>query len=925
MPEQKKKKSNGTRASSRSNSKSRAKTKQVKEQSSWEMSVSGIAAAVMVASALLFLLDIFGVDAVLIGAYANLMKGLLGVGYFVLPFCLLWCAWELVVTSDQHRRKSQWISLLLFPMLIGAWGHLFTVFQSAYVDGNIGKLYTDGTKLKAGGILAGLVADGISYLISPYGLAVLLLICTFIMAVYMVKLRLRDVVGHLFDTVRDKSSWREDRRVVREEERRAEWEETRRKRQEEWERKQEYAPVPAESNPVNPSDFNLPLDKERPRPKGVFKNHEEPAEEPGGEFPFPMAPEEEPIPVEFQVDPTTGEVVEEPTRKKVEPITLVDEPFVVPELDMEEPVIEPAPAPVLEPDPEPTPEPVEEGEEDEITDDMIYEYKEGDEGIMLDEVGINQADIEHDETKVSSNLRPSEAEKLRQAAEREKNAPPPYQMPPIDLLKKEDSTPSPASEEEIKFNARRLVETLASFNIDAKITNVIRGPSITRYEVQLKQGIRFSKLTSLSDDIALALAAQSVRIAAIPDKVSIGIEVPNKNVSTVYIRDCIESNEFAQNPSKVAFALGKDITGKVIAWDIAKLPHMLVAGTTGSGKSVCVNSLLISLLYKATPDEVKFIMIDPKIIELGVYNGIPHLMTPVVTDPKKAAGALQWAVYEMMRRYKQMADLGVRSVFEYNAEVERRHADPQNEYDPELKKLPQIVIVVDELADLMLSSPKEVEEAICRIAQMARAAGMHLIIATQRPSADVITGLMKANIPSRIAFSVSSALDSRIILDTQGAEKLIGKGDMLFSPIGATKAIRIQGCFISSSEIEAVCNHAKRFGSPEYDAGVLEHIEKASEAIGRTGKKNVDHDDDGDSSPDAEDPMLYEAIDVVMESQMASASGLQRRLKLGYTRAARLIDIMEEKGIVGPFQGSKPREILMSKDRWMEMKANRGE
>ncbi|MBQ6989770.1 MAG: DNA translocase FtsK 4TM domain-containing protein, partial [Clostridia bacterium] len=308
MPEQKKKKSNGTRASSRSNSKSRAKTKPVKEQSSWEMSVSGIAAAVMVASALLFLLDIFGVDAVLIGAYANLMKGLLGVGYFVLPFCLLWCAWELVVTSDQHRRKSQWISLLLFPMLIGAWGHLFTVFQSAYVDGNIGKLYADGTKLKAGGILAGLVADGISYLISPYGLAVLLLICTFIMAVYMVKLRLRDVVGHLFDTVRDKSSWREDRRAVREEERRAEWEETRRKRQEEWEKKQEYAPVPAESNPVNPSDFNLPLDKERPRPKGVFKNHEEPAEEPGGEFPFPMAPEEEPIPVEFQVDPTTGEV-----------------------------------------------------------------------------------------------------------------------------------------------------------------------------------------------------------------------------------------------------------------------------------------------------------------------------------------------------------------------------------------------------------------------------------------------------------------------------------------------------------------------------------------------------------------------------------------------------------------------------------------
>ncbi len=405
--------------------------------------------------------------------------------------------------------------------------------------------------------------------------------------------------------------------------------------------------------------------------------------------------------------------------------------------------------------------------------------------------------------------------------------------------------------------------------------------------------------------------------------------MPNKNVNTVYIRDCIASDEFKNNPSRVTFALGKDITGKVMVWDIAKLPHMLVAGTTGSGKSVCINSLLVSLIYKSSPEDVKFIMIDPKIIELGVYNGIPHLLTPVVTDPKKAAGTLQWAVYEMMHRYKMMADFGVRSIFEYNAIVKKRQSMPEEEGDEDRKTLPQIVIVIDELADLMLTSPREVEEAICRIAQMARAAGMHLIIATQRPSADVITGLMKANIPSRIAFAVSSAMESRIILDSQGAERLVGRGDMLFSPIGATRPFRIQGCFISSDEIEAVCEHAKRYGAPEYDQAILDHVTQAVENMNKGVKKTGagDESEGEDSSRDSggDDPLLNDAIDSIMEMKIASTSGLQRRLKIGYARAGRLIDLMEEKGIVGPFQGSKPRDILLSEQAWQEMKMNREE
>ena len=472
-------------------------------------------------------------------------------------------------------------------------------------------------------------------------------------------------------------------------------------------------------------------------------------------------------------------------------------------------------------------------------------------------------------------------------------------------------TKSADGTEEMRENSHRLNETLASFNIDAHIINVTRGPSVTRYEVELDKGVRLNKLTGCADDIALSLGASGVRIAAVPGKISVvGIEVPNRSVTTVSLRDVLDSAEFSKAKSKSSIGLGKSIDGNCVVGNIAKMPHLLIAGTTGSGKSVCMNSIIISLLYKAGPEDVKLIMVDPKMVELGIYNGIPHLLIPVVTDPKKAAGSLQWAVTEMLRRYKMMSDLGVRDLESYNAIVTA---------EEDGKKLPTVVIIIDELADLMMVAAKEVEDSICRIAQMGRAAGMHLIIATQRPSANVITGLMKANIPSRIAFSVASAMESRIILDTMGAEKLVGKGDMLYAPIGSGKPLRVQGCFVTDSEVEAVAGYVKENYNADYNQEVLKEIEKQA---AQTGKKSG-----GTAEPDPTqeeldgDEMLPAAVDVILETGQASVSMLQRRLKLGYARAARIVDEMEEKGIVGPFQGSKPRAILITKEEWEARKS----
>ena len=488
-----------------------------------------------------------------------------------------------------------------------------------------------------------------------------------------------------------------------------------------------------------------------------------------------------------------------------------------------------------------------------------------------------------------------------------------YQYPPIALLDENTADNYTEVGAELRSNSQRLAQTLQSFGVDARPGAVVHGPSVTRYEFTLEQGVKLSKITNLADDIALALGASGVRIAPIPNKISVvGIEVPNRAVTPVRIRDVVESRTFTEHKSPVAFAVGKDIGGSCIVGDIGKLPHVLIAGTTGSGKSVCTNSLIVSILYKSTPEEVRFIMVDPKMVELAPYNGIPHLLIPVVTDPKKAAGALQWAVFEMMKRYKLFSEHGVKDLAGYNALARQ---------DEELKTMPTVVVVIDELADLMLVAAKEVEESICRVAQMGRAAGMHLVIATQRPSSDVITGLMKANIPSRIAFAVASSLESRIILDTTGAEKLVGKGDMLYAPLGAGKPTRVQGCFITPEEIERVVGFVKTTGEAEYSREVMDKIEQAVKEKekgggGKTSAEPAEAQEDGDE-------LLPAAVEVVLETGQASVSMLQRRLKLGYSRAARLVDQMEERGIVGPFEGSKPRQLLIDKAKWQELQMSK--
>ena len=555
--------------------------------------------------------------------------------------------------------------------------------------------------------------------------------------------------------------------------------------------------------------------------------------------------------------------------------------------------------------------------------DLVENKQPEEESAHVSEPEHEAAPAPASKSKKTENISETEQEAMNIAIDESQKAPMPvYDYPPIDLLTQGKHASVAGAEAELRESSACLLDTLDSFNIEAQIIGIVRGPSVTRFELTIPRGIKISRITALSDDIALSLGAANVRIAPIPDKVAVGIEVPNKTVNTVFIRECIGSPAFANAKSRLSFAVGKDITGKPVIGDIAKMPHMLIAGTTGSGKSVCINSMLISLLYKSTPEEVRLIMVDPKMVELGNYNGIPHLLIPVVTDPKKAAGALNWAVGEMERRYKLFADHQVRNLVGYNdlMRSEKAKAEQTEDGHPEqYQVLPQIVIVIDELADLMMVAAKEVENSICRIAQKARAAGMHLVVATQRPSADVITGIMKANIPSRIAFAVASQIESRIILDTTGAEKLIGKGDMLYAPLGEGKPTRVQGCFISNEEIEAVIARIKETSTAEYSEEILEHIEQQAEQVGNNKGGGSGTNDPGDD----EDELIEEAIEVIMDCRQAATTMLQRRLKLGYSRAARIIDQIEDRGIIGPSEGSKPRQILISREDWQEMKLRR--
>ena len=531
-------------------------------------------------------------------------------------------------------------------------------------------------------------------------------------------------------------------------------------------------------------------------------------------------------------------------------------------------------------------------------DDLIpltKERKQSDPDVIENNLFKQEEEQKEDKTKEVLQLEHA------MATEEEEN----YEYPPLEILSKPTQKAFKGGAKALADTAARLQKTLYSFGVSAKVENVSVGPAITRYELKPAEGVRVSKIANLADDIALNLAAETIRIEApIPGKQAVGIEVPNKEKQAVHLREVLESDEFQNNKSKLTVALGKDIAGTAQIADIAKMPHVLIAGSTGSGKSVCINTIITSIIYNAKPSEVKLVMVDPKVVELSVYNGIPHLLIPVVTDPKKAAGALAWAVQEMDNRYELFAKKGVRDLKGYNHAIES---------ESELGKLPQIVIIVDELADLMMVAAKDVEESICRLAQKARAAGMHLVIATQRPSVDVITGLIKANVPSRIAFAVSSQVDSRTILDSVGAEKLLGKGDMLFFPAGAPKPSRVQGAFVSDEEVEKIVDFVKSNGTATYSEDILESIEKNNKSEKELAQEQAADDDETD-------PFLMDAIQTVVETGQASTSFIQRRFKVGYARAGRIIDQMEERGVISGYQGSKPREVLMTLDRLNELK-----
>ena len=799
----------------------------------------------------------FHIQAIFIDFFCGLVKGLIGYGYWLLPPMLLVASGILLFHRGRPVRLRVWCALLT-PVLAGGLLHLILARGPyAWTPELVGTLWKQGEALQSGGVVSGLAALGLSAVFSPIGAGIILVLVALILL--MAAFRISPV--ELVDKLRART-WAEY-----EEEEIPEPKPRERRRKE-----PEPAPPAAETAGAvqrrQPPQIDIPVD-EGPL---VGKKVEPPPVEKKERF-FNRKPS---VPTPDQVLAGEGAVpaesVEESNPDPVSEAAVEPAPQAVPA----EPAPEPAPVPPM---PEIQREPA------------VAKTKK-------EEAAQAAAEVAQD---IARNL--------------EEGLPAAYQYPPVSLLHEGQGVSGGEVAGELQANQARLADTIHSFGIDADIVSVTRGPSVTRYEVELDQGVRLNKLTNLSDDIALALGATGVRIAPIPDKISmVGIEVPNKLVSPVPIHDVIDSKEFRDNPSKVAFAVGRDISNRNVVGNIAKLPHLLIAGTTGSGKSVCTNSLIISLLYKATPEEVRLIMVDPKMVELGIYNGIPHLLIPVVTDPKKAAGALQWAVVEMMKRYRTFSEIGVRDLASYNAHAAR---------SDELEKMPQIVIVIDELADLMLVAAKEVEESICRVAQMGRAAGMHLIIATQRPSADVITGLMKANIPSRIAFAVASSLESRIILDTTGAEKLVGRGDMLYFPLGTGKPQRVQGCLISDEEVAAVVGFIKQnSGAAQYDQEIIHDIEQHA-AEKEKGAKGV-----GGSAPeevgDEYDELLPSAIEVVVETGMASVSMLQRRLKLGYSRAARLVDQMEEKGVVGPFEGSKPRQVLITKEQWQEMQFKQG-
>ena len=861
-----------------------------------------VGACVCLVLALLTVLCCFRIDAAILNLLGSVFRGLIGAGFYILPFSFVMSFLILILHDGRPvslRVTCTFLTAALVGSLVQLVGGSFDAPEGWEV---VTALWDGGISGTAGGVLSGGLASLLAALISRIGAVIVVIVGMLLSLITSLNMTVASIVTAIKN--RPRAEYAEPQRehkdtaqaivdtvathhiehVQRAEQRRT-------SRMSEFDLPVDDPPLPEEtpkksakrSAPMRPDVF-VENSRRQAKPSAAPAQESEAAEAPAAaqaepevhtdyksQFDALIADQPEPPAKAAEPEPE-----EEPASiQNVIPMTQPRQmpPLIIDHFDAPKPEPQPAPAP-----------------EEPLPPLQVPEQPEK----------LKKADVQ------------LEAAQIAQQITQQEPAKPEYQFPPVDLLKA-GSGQAHDGTEEMRQNAERLSDTLQSFGIEAHIINVTRGPSVTRYELELQRGVKLSKVTNLADDIALALGASGVRIAAIPDKISVvGIEVPNRIVSVVMAREVIDSPEFAKHKSKVSFAVGKDIGGNRIIGDIGKLPHLLIAGTTGSGKSVCMNSLIISLLYKAKPEEVKLIMIDPKMVELGIYNGIPHLLIPVVTDPKKAAGSLQWAVTEMMRRYRMMADAGVRDLESYNKQA-RMSADD------ELEPMPQIVVVIDELADLMLVAAKEVEESICRIAQMGRASGIHLVIATQRPSADVITGLMKANIPSRIAFAVASAMESRIILDTAGAEKLVGKGDMLYAPLGQGKPKRVQGCFITDNEVQDVVTFIKDSSEAEYSDSVMAEIDKKAAESGKSGSGSSGGTAAETESSDG-DEMLPAAVDVILETGQASVSMLQRRLKLGYARAARIMDEMEERGIVGPFEGSKPRQLLITREQWQAIK-----
>ena len=827
-----------------------------------------IAGVLFLFLAVVVVVSFFNTEGTIVALFSGVMKGMIGWGYYVLAPAFLIAAWILVF----HRGRPvtfRLVSALLLPVLFANITNLLMFVapaDKAELSSLVGYLYEQGQKMNSGGVLGGLI----SLLLKKgfhgsIALAIFIILFVFFLIkalnfkVYEAYARMKDRASVPYDP----ADYEEEEPVVQE----------------------KAAP---ERRSAKLSRVAEPAVATSPAPKLRTYKTDIPIGEEGEELPLGRL---EDIPDQSFESRTARAKVRRRSASETSP-------------DESSASVETEKAKLVGRD----------------IGDNWTEYRA--DGKRTSSVKVSQnvpvaAEISDPpkKEKVKRAEIEKETETLSQTIKTESDAADEYVFPSLELLNPGVSGSSDARDE-IALNRERLENAIRSFGINASVVGVIRGPTVTRYDFELEQGVKLSRVTNLAGDLALALGVINVRIAPIPEKIStVGIEVPNKIVSTVYLRSILESQRFTTAKSKLSFAVGKDIGGDCIVGNIAKLPHMLIAGTTGSGKSVCMNSLILSLLYKARPDEVKFIMIDPKMVELGIYSGIPHMLTPVVTEPKKAAGALQWAVVEMLKRYRLFSEAGVREIEGYN-----KHCEITGE-----PKLAQVVVVIDELADLMMIAAKEVEESICRVAQMGRAAGMHLVVATQRPSADVITGLMKANIPSRIAFAVSSAMESRIIMDQSGAEKLVGMGDMLYSPLGAGKPTRVQGAFVSDEERERVIDFIKENNpgaKPENNKEIGEYMTRAEQS--KDSAKDKGKEEESASAAGDYDEMLPQAVEAILEIKQCSVSMLQRRVKLGYSRAARIVDQMEELGIVGPYEGAKPRSVLVDRAGWNEIKAQLG-